>query len=249
MLQIQYVGSRVTFWVKAMKRSELQNIWKALLPDFPGFAVRGPLLFMQPIGHTLRGIFLERSIDPRAFYAQLFVQPLCVPAKNIGFNVGWRLSRDRIWNADDLQFLTALGRAVKSEALPFLFPLKTPRDVAQAGKKLNRSADRIVQQAIAFAFARAGDVAEAVAAFDELMSLLDASYPWQSEMEQRAQALKSQLLRDLNGASPTASLGGRNRTQRRIGAVLHKRQVGPTLSLPRESRISLFSFMNRGTYE
>ena len=51
-----------------------------------------------------------------------------------------------------------------------------------------------VQEAIAYALARAGDVAQAAMALDQLVGLLDEKVPWQCEMADRARALKSQMV-------------------------------------------------------
>jgi hypothetical protein len=40
---------------------EFVAIEKRLLPDFPGFAVKGTLMFIQPLGNTLRGFHWEPS--------------------------------------------------------------------------------------------------------------------------------------------------------------------------------------------
>jgi hypothetical protein len=178
-----------------MTKKELEKIGKALLPELPSFGVAGQLLFAQPIRHTLRAVFFDRSIDARGFYAQVFVLPLCVPTKHIGFNFGWRVGGgSHLWNADAPSLIAELGAALKREALPFLSRIQSPRDVADAGMSLQKSADRYVQQAIAYALARAGDVGKAVAELDTLVAMLDVKVPWQLEMAERAQALKSKLL-------------------------------------------------------
>jgi hypothetical protein len=51
---------------------------------------------------------------------------------------------------------------------------------------LQKSQDPYAKPAIAYAFARAGDVEKAVAELEELIHLLDVKVPWQSEMLQRA---------------------------------------------------------------
>jgi hypothetical protein len=65
---------------------------------------------------------------------------------------------------------------------------------------LQESQDPYTQQAIAYALARAGDVNKAVAELGQLTALLDVKVPWQREMVERADALKSQLLSDTTSA-------------------------------------------------
>jgi|SRR5262249_3931337 len=180
-----------------MTKREFERIGKALLPELPDFGVAGQLLFAQPIGETLRGIYFARSIGPRDFYAHLVVLPLFVPTTVVGFNFGWRVGGgSHFWNADDPNLIAELAAALKREALPFLSRIQSPRDVADAAMSLHKSADWYVQQAIAYALARAGDVSQAVVALDELVRMLDVTVPWQREMSERAMALKSQLLDD-----------------------------------------------------
>lgn len=196
-----------------MKKKEFEAIGKRLLPHLPGFAVKGPLLFLQPVGHTLRAICFNGSIDPRSFYVQIFLEPLFVPSEHIGFNIGWRLrggtGGSSSWNADAPNLIPELIAALGREALPFLSRVHSPRDVAEVASAIHpvkgpiaqetvpyTSGDPIKQQAIAYALARDGDVAEAGEALDRLVNLLHEEVPWQHEIAERARVLKSQLLRD-----------------------------------------------------
>jgi hypothetical protein len=179
-----------------MKTTEIAAFGKRLLADLPGFAVKGRMLFMRPVGHTLRGIFFDRSINPRGFYVQVFLQPLFVPAEHVAFNVGWRLGGDsRIWNADAPGLISELDAALKREALPFLSGAQSPQDVAQAAASLRKSGDSHVQQAIAYSLARGGETQPAATALAQLGEMLNlkAQYPWQQEMQRRAEVLRAEL--------------------------------------------------------
>ena len=179
-----------------MRTSEIATLGKRLLVDLPGFAAKGQMLFMRPVGHTLRGIFFDRSVNPRGFYAQVFIQPLFIPAKHIAFNVGWRLGgNSHIWNAEAPALISELEATLKREALPFLSGVQSPKDAAHAAASLQKSGDPYVQQAIAYAFARGGDAQRAVAALTQLVGMLDIKeqYPWQQEMQRRAEVLKAEL--------------------------------------------------------
>src|SRR4051812_14991440 len=173
-----------------MRKKELETIGKCLVQDLPiRIAVKGPLSFYMPIGHTLRGIYLAGSIEPRGFYAQLILQPLCVPVDVIGFNVGWRLGGGcHTWNADAPDTVEKLRVLLEREALPFLSSVQTPRDAAEALRSLERSADPVVCQAIAYARARAGDVERATADLDSFIRLVMTSGYWQEEIK-RAEGL------------------------------------------------------------
>jgi hypothetical protein len=72
---------------------------------------------------------------------------------------------------------------------------------------LGKPADPYVQQAIAYSFARAGDIGKAVTALDQLVGQVlsgNEPYPWQREMAERARALKARLL--VNPASAQQQL-------------------------------------------
>jgi len=129
-----------------LSKKELEAIGKRLLPDLFGFVVRGPLLVMKPLGHTLRAIYLSGSIDPRSFYVQILLQPLFVPSEHVFFNVGWRLrggsGGSDSWDADAPNLITELGAGLTREALPFLLRVELPQDTARAAASASASAAR-----------------------------------------------------------------------------------------------------------
>jgi hypothetical protein len=83
---------------------------------------------------------------------------------------------------------------VKREALPFLSGIQSAEDLAKAAATFQKAGDPYGQQTIAYAWARAGDVARATEELDRLVHLLDAKIPWQREMVERAEVLKTKLL-------------------------------------------------------
>ncbi len=196
-----------------MRKKEFEAVGKRLLPDLPGFAVKGCLLLLRPLGHTLRGICFNGSIDPRSFYVEVFIQPLFVPSRHISLNIGWRLrcafGRSDSWGADDPHLVEELRMGLKREALPFLSRIQTPRDVADAASVVHpikgpvvqqvityTSADPIVQQAIAFALARADEIEKGREALAPLIRTLHDEIPWRREMAERALSLQGMLLND-----------------------------------------------------
>jgi hypothetical protein len=196
-----------------VKKKEFEAIGKQLMPELPGFALNGGLLFVRPLEHTLRGIRFDRSIDPRSFYVWIFLMPLCVPNNHLCFNIGWRLrggvNGSISWNADDPNLIVELLAALKRDALPFLSRIQTPRDLADVAGAIHRvtgpvaerigsrtSNDPINQEAIGYALARAGDIDEACIALDRLVSILGHENPWEREMAERARSLKALLISD-----------------------------------------------------
>src|SRR5262249_40856150 len=117
-----------------MKTRDFVKIEKRLLSTLADFTVKGPLLFIVPIEHTLRGFHFDgSSFDKNAFYVSAFFMPLCVPRTHLHLTFGHRV-RSRTgegWNADEADFETVLKSAIQREA-PLLLTLQTPMDVAQA---------------------------------------------------------------------------------------------------------------------
>lgn len=183
-----------------MKSKDFSELAKRLLPDLPGFAVKTPLVLVPPVKHTLRGLCFEsHSHEAKLFYVWVFFLPLFVPRQYVSFEFGKRIGGDR-WNAEAPDIVHELGVALKREAMPFLSPIETPRDVVQAAKSLRLPQNANIQQAIAYALARAGDVHKAIAELDTLLAMLDSKVPWQLEMTERASALRLQLHTDVPGA-------------------------------------------------
>jgi len=190
--------SRSCHPTQAMTKKEFEKIGKALLPELPGFAVKGNLLFMLPVRQVLRGICFEPSgFDRRAFYVNVFVLPLCVPTQYLYFNFGRRVGTG--WSSDAPDVYSELSLALRREALPFLSRVEDLDDFIQLAKSFSRANPR-TREAIAYALARVGEVDKAIAELDTLLAMLDVKVPWQLEMAERANALKSLLLHDFASA-------------------------------------------------
>lgn len=186
-----------------MKKKDFEAIGKRLLADLPGFAVRGPVVFIAPVRGVLRGLYFEGSdFDKNSFYVNIFILPLFVPTKFMYFLFGDRLRVDGAdrWKADAPNMLAQLGATIKQEALPWLSRSKSLIDITRLAESHPNPKDLHVQQVVAYALARSGNVKQAVDALDRLLGLLSEEVPWQHEMAERAKVLKSQLL-----AEPTAA--------------------------------------------
>ena len=183
-----------------MKNKDFAALAQLLLPELPGFAVKGPLMFIPPVGQTLRGLCFEsHSHEEELFYVWVFFLPLFIPRKHVSFEFGKRVGGDR-WNADAPDIVRDLGVALKREALPFLARIESPLDVAEVAKLQQVPQNPHVQQAIAYALARGGDVDEAVVALDELLRMVDVGVLWQKEIAERASTFRSQLLDNVASA-------------------------------------------------
>jgi len=177
-----------------MKNKDFAALAQRLLPELPGFTVKAPLMFIAPVTHTLRGLCFEsHSHEPRMFYLWAFFLPLFIPRRHVSFNFGIRVGSDR-WNADAPNLVPELVSALKREASPFLAPIESPRDVAQVAMSQRVPQNPHYQRTFAYALARAGDVGKAISELDELMRSIDLKIPWQREIADEAEVLKSKLL-------------------------------------------------------
>jgi len=182
-----------------MKAKEFASLAHQLLPSLPGFVVKGPLVFLTPVRHFLRGIYFERSVDKKLFYVSYFFMLTCIPTTFIGFNLGKRIRRaeGQSWSAEDPDLIAKLGVALKQQALPFLSRLNSFRDVVEVAKSFQSS---YAQQTRAYALARNGDVGNAVRALDDLLGMLDRTVPSERARAERAEALRADLREDASRA-------------------------------------------------
>ena len=151
-----------------MKTKDFILLEKRLLPDFPGFSIRGSLMFISPLAHTLRGFSFEPSgFDKTPFYVTVFFQPMYVPGEHLVLNFGRRLKNGGSgrWQIQDAGNLTALTTAMQKE-VPFLLGLQTPNEVASAIQAFTRPnelghVNPHSLEALAYALILAGDTASA----------------------------------------------------------------------------------------
>jgi hypothetical protein len=181
-----------------MTTKEFVALEKDLLPSFAGFAIKGSLMFLPPVEHTLRGFSFEGSaFDKASFYVTAFFMALCVPRKHLIFNFGERLRErggDR-WAIKGPNFKTSLESAMKKE-VPLLERLKTPQDIVEVAIQRGHPKDPYRQETIGYMLALAGQIEPAVRALEHLLAMLDTKVQWQHEMTARAQLLKTDLLED-----------------------------------------------------
>ncbi len=182
-----------------MRTKDFVALEKRLLLKLPNFTTKGQLLFIVPLGHTLRGFHFDgSSFDKESFYVNAFFMPLCVPSEHLQLTFGRRLRAgggDR-WSTAIPGFEAILEAAVQKE-IPFLAGLRTARDVADALTPPGTNPH--CHEALAYALAQAGEIRAAVAAIDALLGLIDSvrrvnpKLTWELEIANRAQSLKTKL--------------------------------------------------------
>jgi len=177
-----------------MKTKDKVQLAKQLLPIMPDFAIKGAMMFKQPLGHILRGVFFENSAFDKSIYVWVFLIPLIVPTQHIYFNFGYRLPRpnNKPWQPDSINFLDDLKDTL-SKSLPFLHNVKSLDDFILTIRPKNDHQHLHIQEAIAYTLALNGDTVEAIRALSNLIPLFDVESPWQVEMQERARTLKAKL--------------------------------------------------------
>jgi hypothetical protein len=184
-----------------MTKKERAALGKRVCKDLVGFCVKGPLLFVCPVDHTLRGIYFDSSsFDKKRFFVQIFLQPLFVPAPTLAFNLGWRLGGDaHFWTSDAPDADQALIVAIKDKVIPFFGAVQATTDLIAAARQLGKTADPYVKQVVAYAYAREGDATRAQAQLEELANPVGLDTAWKRDIAERAS-----LLRRLLRSSPSA---------------------------------------------
>jgi hypothetical protein len=178
---------------------EFVVIEKRLLPDFPGFAVKGALMFIQPLGNTLRGFHWEPSaFSKRDFYVNMFFLPLYVPTKHLHFTFGHRVGGSKRWSADSRGLENALSSEMQKE-VPFLNSLETTKEVAKALEPLTKPnkvgyVNPHCYEAFAYALVQAGEMTAARDAINTLLNKVNLTVDWESEIASRAQLIRDKIL-------------------------------------------------------
>jgi hypothetical protein len=184
-----------------MRVKEFVSLEMRLLPKFKGFTVKGQLMLLQPIEHTLRGFHFDgSSFDRKSVYVDVFFMPLCVPVEHIHFTFGHRV-RDKggdRWNTEEPNFQGALESAMGKE-VPSLLKLRTPKDVANALEPLTKPNDvgyvnPHCYEAFAYTLLQAGEATAAANVIDTLLKCVNPTVAWEVEIACRARLIKDKLL-------------------------------------------------------
>jgi len=185
-----------------MKTQDFEAIGRTLLPNLPGFAVKGCLLFARPVRHLLRGAcFDDSSFDTNLFFVHAFVQPLYVPFDTVALNLGWRLGgAAHRWDAKDPELIDKLRDGMRGAVMPFLLQVSTPLDLVETARRLNWLGDVRVRESVAYSLARAGNAGEAMEALEDLVKGIDPTSEWQRQMADQAEGLRNLLDKDPAGA-------------------------------------------------
>lgn len=171
------------------------------------FDVKGQLMILQPLEHTLKGFHFDGSnFGKTSFYVNAFFMPLYVPAKEIHFTFGRRV-RDQGGDRWDMQMphLESILENAMQEEAKFLRELRTPQDVARALEPLTKPnnigyVNPHCYEALAYTLAKAGDTASALNVIEILSKCANPSVGWEAEISSRASLIGTALREDPDAA-------------------------------------------------
>lgn len=181
---------------------------KYLLPDLPGFAIKGHLLYDQDIDYFLSGFCFESSaFSKNSFTIDVFVQPLFIPKTYLSFNFGNRIGflfkkRDYWWEYDEndeKQIMAEIHLAITKFGIPFLEKRNSLKGFIHNYKNFGAKVNPHTVEGIAYAYVLVEDYAKAKKHLSSLVKLLVdvadyyRSSSWLTEMQERVSLMLGHL--------------------------------------------------------
>jgi hypothetical protein len=110
--------------------ADVKRLVQPVLERNPDLALVGRLLVVKPVRHLLRGVYIDRSLDPSIFtptWAAIF---LFEPTDSFTFNWGDRLYRTSHgpWDVNNPKTQAAMVEEIEGTALPILRPIESLDD-------------------------------------------------------------------------------------------------------------------------
>lgn len=161
------------------------------------------MLHAQPLNRVLRGLCFDGSgFDPGVFFLHAFCMPLYVPTDHIYLSLGDRLRHagNERWRLDDSKLTDKLVEVVQREGLPFLETVREPLELVRYCEQMAGSSNPRVIEIIAYSHLFANDLQQAAKVLNHLLSVLDPSIGWQTEIHDRAEGLMATLESDPGNA-------------------------------------------------
>lgn len=110
--------------------AQVREVVQSLLQRNPDLALVGRLVVIKPVHHILRGIYIDRSLDPQIFTPTWAVMFLFEPTESFSYNWGGRLYNRAhgAWDVANPATSTVMCDIIEKEALPLLRPIQAIDD-------------------------------------------------------------------------------------------------------------------------
>lgn len=193
-----------------MKQLEFEAlIKKYLLPSLPGFAVKGGLLFTEPIGLLLHTIVFVPSIgDKNKFHVDVIIQPLYLLKEYIVCMYEYDLwsVKERsligqrwLYNGQNIEdIMIDIRLRICDDVIKWFNEIQTPIDLINNGIHIHGMNDPYHLQSVVYSWIISGKQAEASKAMERWLTTLrgyESPYPWQVQLLEEATRIDA-LLRD-----------------------------------------------------
>ncbi len=109
--------------------AQVKQAVQPLLQRNPDLALIGRLVVIKPVHHILRGVYIDRSLDPKLFVPTWSIIFIAEPRDQIGFHWGSRVFRPgSVWDISEPKLPEEMCEAIEREALPSMRSIKTIDD-------------------------------------------------------------------------------------------------------------------------
>jgi hypothetical protein len=110
--------------------AQVRQAVQPLLQRNPDLALVGRLVVIKPVHHILRGIYIDRSLDPLIFTPTWAVIFLFEPSESFSFNWGQRINNRShgAWDVTNPSTPTVMCEEIERKAVTLLRPIKTIDD-------------------------------------------------------------------------------------------------------------------------
>ena len=117
--------------------AQVREVVRPLLERNADLALVGRLIVIKPVHHLLRGVYVDRSLNPLSFAPTWSVILLSDVQKGFGFLWGERVrGRQGYWQTTDPDVSSAMCEAIEQEALAPMRSIKTFDDFIDLTSKL-----------------------------------------------------------------------------------------------------------------
>src|SRR5262245_11747654 len=107
--------------------AQVRKVLQPLLQRNPDLELVGRLIVIKPVHHILRGIYIDRSLDPQLFVPTWAVMFLFEPSESFSYNWGGRLYNRAhgAWDVTNSATSAVMCVILEQEVLPLLLCMTT----------------------------------------------------------------------------------------------------------------------------